>query len=250
MKIVIYTVADCKFSQSEKDYLKAKSLVYEEKDVEKDHAALEEMLKVGNNFAGTPVTQITTDDGKTTVLKGFTQEEFDQALNFAPAAPTSQPENAPTPPTIESPPAVEPLTSVVVETPTAVPPQTEPTPPNPTPAMPEPLPTPPTEPSNPPTPMTPPSEVQTVAPASEPNPLDSILADLQTKIGTDISTAQAPSPTTPAPAEVPSTQPPVEPPAQQPSTPPTPEAPSAPPVPAAVEPPATGTPTIPDFPAK
>jgi hypothetical protein len=55
------------------------------------------MLAVGSNFAGTPVTKIDTDDGKTVVLKGFTKEEFDKTLGFEaqPAAPaTQQPEVA------------------------------------------------------------------------------------------------------------------------------------------------------------
>ncbi len=93
MKVIVYTVATCKYSAEEKAYLKTQNISFEQKDVEKDHEALETMLKVGNNFAGTPVTQIVKDDGSQIVLKGFTQSEFDDALGIAPqtAAQTTTP---------------------------------------------------------------------------------------------------------------------------------------------------------------
>ena len=39
------------------------------------------MLSISNNFAGTPVTKIDTDDGQSTVLKGFTQSDFDNVFS-------------------------------------------------------------------------------------------------------------------------------------------------------------------------
>lgn len=88
MKIIVYTVTDCQFSKQEKEYLTAKNLQFEERNLEVNKEWLTEMLEVGNNFAGTPVTKIEKDDGQTVVLKGFTKEEFDQALGFAPAPAT------------------------------------------------------------------------------------------------------------------------------------------------------------------
>lgn len=87
MKITLYTVANCQFSKQEKDYLASKSLSYDEKNLETNRDFLTEMLAVSNNFAGTPVTKIEKDDGQIVVLKGFTQSEFDQALNVSPAVP-------------------------------------------------------------------------------------------------------------------------------------------------------------------
>ena len=52
MKISIYTVTDCKFSASEKAYLQAKNLVFEEKNLETNKENLTEMLNLSNNFAG------------------------------------------------------------------------------------------------------------------------------------------------------------------------------------------------------
>jgi glutaredoxin len=82
MKITVYTVSDCQFSKQEKEYLQSHNLSYEEKNLEQNRDWLTEMLAVSNNFAGTPVTKIEKDDGQIIVLKGFTQEEFDQVLGF------------------------------------------------------------------------------------------------------------------------------------------------------------------------
>lgn len=91
MKITIYTVTDCQFSKQEKEYLTSHTLQFEEKNLETNKEWLTEMLTVGSNFAGTPVTKIEKDDGQTVVLKGFTKEEFDKALGFAaPEAPKTE----------------------------------------------------------------------------------------------------------------------------------------------------------------
>lgn len=109
MKITVYTISDCKFSQQEKDYLKANSLSFEEKNLELNKDYLTEMLTVSNNFAGTPVTKIEKDSGETVVLKGFTKDEFDRELGLqkeeapaveavaAAAAVTDQPAAEPAP---------------------------------------------------------------------------------------------------------------------------------------------------------
>ena len=91
MKVTIYTVSDCKFSQAEKEYLKSINTSFEEKNLESNREYLTEMLNLSNNFAGTPVTKIEKDDGQITVLKGFTKEEFDAALTAQSSAqqPTS-----------------------------------------------------------------------------------------------------------------------------------------------------------------
>ncbi|QQS44691.1 hypothetical protein IPM65_03805 [Candidatus Roizmanbacteria bacterium] len=86
MKITVYTINDCKFSQAEKEYLKKNNVEFEEKNLETNRDFLTEMLAVSNNFAGTPVTKIEKDSGEPIVLKGFTQEEFDKALGLAPVS--------------------------------------------------------------------------------------------------------------------------------------------------------------------
>ena len=91
MKITIYTITDCKFSQAEKQYLQSKQIQFDEKNLEANRDYLTEMLNISNNFAGTPVTKIEKDDGQIIVLKGFTQDEFDKALAIDPNAPKQAP---------------------------------------------------------------------------------------------------------------------------------------------------------------
>lgn len=86
MKITIYTITACQFSKQEKEYLSSHGQQFEEKNLEINREFLTEMLAVGGNFAGTPVTKIEKDDGQIVVLKGFTAAEFDKTLGFAPAA--------------------------------------------------------------------------------------------------------------------------------------------------------------------
>lgn len=177
MKITLYTITDCKFSKQEKDYLTANKLAFEEKNLETNREFLTEMLAVSNNFAGTPVTKIEKDDGQITVLKGFTQEEFDKTLGLAAQTPPAEPatQTPPAPPA----PAVEPP---VVEAPVAPPvpvtvnePHVE-APPAPAPVQ-EPAPAAPIAPAAPAAPVAP-APAAPAAPA-QPDPMADILTSLQ-----------------------------------------------------------------------
>lgn len=79
----MYTITECQFSKKEREYLSSHGLQFEEKNLETNREFLTEMLAVGSNFAGTPVTKIEKDDGQIVVLKGFTVSEFDKTLGFA-----------------------------------------------------------------------------------------------------------------------------------------------------------------------
>lgn len=127
MKITVYTVTDCQFSKQEKEYLKSNNLQFEEKNLETNKDFLTEMLAVGDNFAGTPVTRIEKDDGQSVVLKGFTQEEFDVALGFKPA--TAQNEPAGVPLKVET---TSPVSTPMSTQPDAGSPSLTPPPPSPT----------------------------------------------------------------------------------------------------------------------
>lgn len=109
MKITVYTISSCPFSQQEKDYLKANNLPFEEKNLEQNREWLTEMLAVSNNFAGTPVTKIEDDKGQITVLKGFTKEEFDKVLGLTSAKP--EPEISSLNAQIPVPPSSKPVSS-------------------------------------------------------------------------------------------------------------------------------------------
>jgi len=128
MKITVYTVSDCQFSKAEKEYLQSRSLPYEEKNLEQNREWLTEMLAVSNNFAGTPVTKIEKDDGQIVVLKGFTQEEFDQVLGFKKeeSAASTSVNAAVTPPPQPQPPSINQSPTQPFQPPTS---QTTPSPP-------------------------------------------------------------------------------------------------------------------------
>lgn len=166
MKITVYTITDCQFSKKEKDYLKDHNLPYEEKNLETNKEFLTEMLAVSNNFAGTPVTKVEKDDGQITVLKGFTETEFSQALGLTPTTPTPTP---PTTPASDEKPVAEVQVPPVQDVPPA---------PVSTPIPPPPMPT-----DTPPAPASTPQDDQ----------LNSLLNDLQAK-------AQDNTPATPPPA--------------------------------------------------
>ena len=103
MKITVYTITECPFSKQEREYLSSHGLQFEEKNLEINREFLTEMLAVGSNFAGTPVTKIEKDDGQIVVLKGFTAAEFDKTLGLT-TAPTQSPQ--PVPPVETVPPTV------------------------------------------------------------------------------------------------------------------------------------------------
>lgn len=172
MKITIYTITECKFSQQEKEYLTNHTLPFEEKNLETNREFLTEMLTVGNNFAGTPLTKIEKDDGQIVVLKGFTQAEFDKTLGLTVVEPVKSVE------------AVKPVESVTpsVETVPATPPI--PVAPSPEPTMPQ---------------------VETVPPTVQaPNEqMQSILNNLQQQAGTPAQPVQTAPPQTQPPTGAP-----------------------------------------------
>jgi glutaredoxin len=156
MKITIYTINDCPYCKTEKEYFAAHNLQFEEKNVEQNREFLAEMLEKSNKFAGVPFTVIVNDQGVETPLKGFTKEEFDKVLGFADVAPqvsTNEPAVATAPAQVAAPsdvpaPVTEPIQPVippvaqaptmpVVETPVVPPEPVAPVVENPVPPMPE-----------------------------------------------------------------------------------------------------------------
>lgn len=80
MIITIFTKSDCNFCASLKSYLAEKQLQYIEKKVEEGQHVIDELLEKSKGFAGVPFTIIESDTGEQSILKGFTKEEFDLAL--------------------------------------------------------------------------------------------------------------------------------------------------------------------------
>ncbi|MDA1316834.1 MAG: glutaredoxin domain-containing protein [bacterium] len=219
MKVTIYTINDCKFSQAEKDYLKTNGIAFEEKNVEQNRDYLTEMLGISENFAGTPVTKIEKDDGTSMVLKGFTQEEFDKELGrtttntAVPVEPPSAPvieipsETSSTPPPMPTvPAAMQPTTPVEPVVPAApVDMQTEPISLSDNMSVPKPVESsvnPPITTSSPqpiaPAVEVPPMDVASTAgeaqvPTAAADPLNSVLESLQSQVSTSAAPSEKPS---------------------------------------------------------
>jgi glutaredoxin 3 len=73
-KVIIYTTSWCPFCDATKEYLKSKGIEFEEKNVENDLQAREEMIEKSGQL-GVPVIDI---DGK--IIIGFSPEEIEEAL--------------------------------------------------------------------------------------------------------------------------------------------------------------------------
>lgn len=130
MKIIVYTITTCQFSKQEREYLASHGLQFEEKNLEMNREFLSEMLTVGNNFAGTPVTKIEKDDGQIVVLKGFTKEEFDKTLGF-------ETKSEQTPAEVSAPVAANTTVATPTEAQTAAPAEVTGQPPAPAPEVPQ-----------------------------------------------------------------------------------------------------------------
>ena len=165
MKITVYTITNCQFSKTEKEYLASHNLIYEEKNLETNREFLTEMLAVSNNFAGTPISKIEKDDGTIVVLKGFTKEEFDKVLGLE--KPSSVPPTTPNPTDLTD----STTKPIVAPLPTSPPPITS-VPPTPEPTS-QPVPE-PVQPAAPPIPSVP----------VTPDPLNAVLNNLQQKTDT------------------------------------------------------------------
>lgn len=97
MNVILYTINDTEsdFCKQAKDFLTAHNIPFENKDVEHDRTALSAMLAISDNFSGVPV-MVVGEGADQKVVKGFTQEEFEQALGLS-----VQPEVAPVAPIVQ-----------------------------------------------------------------------------------------------------------------------------------------------------
>lgn len=74
--VTIYSTTWCAFCKTEKQYLEKLGVAFEEKDVESDENAYNELMsKNGGQYQGVPVTDI---DG--TIVLGFDRAKIDAAL--------------------------------------------------------------------------------------------------------------------------------------------------------------------------
>ena len=74
MSVIVYSTPTCPYCHIAKDYLKSKSVEFQEVDVSKDQAKAQEMIKKSGQM-GVPVLDI---NGK--IIIGFNKKEIDEAL--------------------------------------------------------------------------------------------------------------------------------------------------------------------------
>lgn len=82
MKITVYSTTTCPYCKMLKNYLKEKGLDYNEKYVDQDDSARDEMVKISGGFLGVPYTVIEKDDKKGTVV-GFDKAKINELLEIS-----------------------------------------------------------------------------------------------------------------------------------------------------------------------
>lgn len=82
MKVIIYTTTTCPYCSMLKNYLKEKNVSYEEKFVDQDDKARDEMTALSDGFLGVPYTVFTKDDGGIEKVIGFDKAKIDSILGI------------------------------------------------------------------------------------------------------------------------------------------------------------------------
>lgn len=74
-KVSVYTSNTCPYCTMAKDYLKEKNIDFEEKNIQEDKAARDELMKMGH--LGVPVIVIGEEE-----IVGFDQKKIDELLGL------------------------------------------------------------------------------------------------------------------------------------------------------------------------
>jgi len=80
MNIKIYSTTSCPYCKMLKDYLVSKNILFEEKLVDQDETAKQEMANESGGFLGVPFTVITKDDGTKENVVGFDKGKLEEIL--------------------------------------------------------------------------------------------------------------------------------------------------------------------------
>ncbi len=82
MKVTIYSTTTCPYCKMLKDYLREKNIEFEDKFVDQDDAAREEMMKESEGFLGVPFTVVVKDDGSKEDIIGFDKNRINSVLGL------------------------------------------------------------------------------------------------------------------------------------------------------------------------
>jgi len=80
MKIKLFSTTSCPYCKMLKDYFVSKRLSFEEKLVDQDETAKDEMSQVSGGFLGVPFTVVTKDNGEVVTVIGFDKGKLEQIL--------------------------------------------------------------------------------------------------------------------------------------------------------------------------
>lgn len=80
MKIKLFSTTSCPYCKMLKDYFESKKLSFEEKLVDQDETAKNEMSQVSGGFLGVPFTVVTKDNGEVVTVIGFDKGKLEQVL--------------------------------------------------------------------------------------------------------------------------------------------------------------------------
>lgn len=82
VKITIYSTTTCPYCKMAKDYLSSLGFAFEEKLVDQDDIARDEMSKISNGFMGVPFIVVEKDSGEKMSVVGFDREKIKNALEI------------------------------------------------------------------------------------------------------------------------------------------------------------------------
>lgn len=80
MDITVFSTTTCPYCIMLKNYLQEKNVAFEEKQVDQDDKARDEMLADSGGFMGVPFTIIVKDDGSKETVVGFDKGKFEKIL--------------------------------------------------------------------------------------------------------------------------------------------------------------------------
>jgi glutaredoxin len=80
MTVKIYSTTTCPYCKMVKDFFVSKGITFEEKIVDQDEVARNEMQSVSGGFLGVPFTVITKDDGTTETVLGFDKGKLETLI--------------------------------------------------------------------------------------------------------------------------------------------------------------------------
>lgn len=82
MQITIYSTTTCPYCKMLKEYLTEKNISFEEKLVDQDEMARDEMARDSGGFLGVPFTVVKKDDGTKANIIGFDKGRVNEILGL------------------------------------------------------------------------------------------------------------------------------------------------------------------------